>query len=141
MTSETLAAPEVSVPLLGTKGKRLCPEAGSEPRKVRSGKWTEEEHKLFLEAIEIYGNMWKNVEAYVGTRTCAQIRSHSQKYFQGQRTKKLEELKRTNQLKNMVFIVQKEYRNYTGSQTSTGVVDASGNSPVTHTKSNRDDDH
>ena len=114
-----------SILSLGTKGKRQRPES----RKFRSGKWTEEEHRLFLEAIELYGNVWKNVESYVGTRTCAQIRSHSQKYFQGVRAKALEELRRTNQLKNKVFIVVKEYRNYTGSQTSTGVIENFSSSP------------
>lgn len=84
-------------------------------RRTKSGKWTDDEHRLFLEAIELYGNVWKNVETYVGTRSCAQIRSHSQKYFQRLRTKTLEELRRTNQLKNKVFLIIKEYRNYTGS--------------------------
>jgi len=115
-----------------TRGKRSRPEY----RKVHSGKWTEEEHRLFLEAIERYGNMWKSVENHVGTRTCAQIRSHSQKYFQGVRAKALEELRRTGQLKNRVFIVIKEYRNYTGSQTSSGIIDSSsGNYPITPSKS------
>lgn len=81
-------------------------------RKINFGPWTEKEHKIFLEAIEKYGNLWKKVEAYVGTRTTAQIRSHSQKYFQGLRIKTLNELKEKNQLNNHVFIVIKEYRNY-----------------------------
>ena len=77
-----------------------------------NGKWTKEEHQRFLEAIEKYGNYWKFVEAYVGTRSCPQIRSHAQKYFRGLRNAAYRELKESNQLKDKVFIVTKEYFNY-----------------------------
>ncbi len=93
------------------KGKRCSPDTSSE---LGNGKWTDEEHKRFLQALELYGNCWKKVEEYVGTRTCAQIRSHCQKYFRRLRNKTLQELKRTNQLKGKVFIVTKEYYNYSG---------------------------
>jgi len=46
-----------------------------------NGRWTKEEHKLFVEAITAYGKNWKKVEECIGTRTGAQIRSHAQKYF------------------------------------------------------------
>ena len=45
------------------------------------GRWTKKECKLFEEALNKYGNHWKKVEAYVGTRNGTQIRSHAQKYF------------------------------------------------------------
>ncbi len=47
----------------------------------QNGRWTQEEHTLFLRALDIYGREWKKVETYVKTRSSAQIRSHAQKYF------------------------------------------------------------
>lgn len=44
-----------------------------------TGRWTEEEHNLFMKAIKIYGKDWKKVQQFVGTRTSAQSRSHAQK--------------------------------------------------------------
>lgn len=46
-----------------------------------SGRWTDEEHKKFLEAIKLFGKNWNKVHRHVGTRTSAQTRSHAQKYF------------------------------------------------------------
>jgi len=77
-----------------------------------TGKWTEDEHERFLKAIKIYGNLWKKVKDCVGTRTCAQIRSHCQKYFRRKRNMKIQELRRANKLKGMVFLVIEEYYNY-----------------------------
>lgn len=50
----------------------------------------------------------------MGTRSCAQIRSHCQKYFRRLRNKTFQELKRANQLQGKVFIITKEYFNYSG---------------------------
>ena len=49
--------------------------------KFSIGRWHLGEHKRFLEAIVKFGNDWKKVEKYIGTRTSSQARSHAQKFF------------------------------------------------------------
>lgn len=46
-----------------------------------SGRWTSEEHEKFLEGLKMFGRDWRQIEEHIGSRTCAQIRSHAQKYF------------------------------------------------------------
>ncbi|KAF9664212.1 hypothetical protein SADUNF_Sadunf17G0132600 [Salix dunnii] len=40
--------------------------------------WTDPEHDKFLEALQLD---WKKIEAFIGSKTVIQIRSHAQKYF------------------------------------------------------------
>jgi SHAQKYF class myb-like DNA-binding protein len=45
------------------------------------GRWQQDEHQRFIEAILKYGNEWKLVQKHVGTRSSTQARSHAQKFF------------------------------------------------------------
>ncbi|XP_063946467.1 protein REVEILLE 6 isoform X2 [Daucus carota subsp. sativus] len=43
--------------------------------------WSEPEHDKFLEALTLFDRDWKKIEAFIGSKTVIQIRSHAQKYF------------------------------------------------------------
>mmetsp|Transcript_4144 Transcript_4144/g.4857 ORF Transcript_4144/g.4857 Transcript_4144/m.4857 type:complete len:310 (-) Transcript_4144:613-1542(-) len=49
-------------------------------RTNRDGRWTQDEHDLFLRGMKIHGRRWTKVAEIVGTRTTVQVRSHAQKY-------------------------------------------------------------
>ena len=69
-----------------------------EIRLHRTGRWTKDEHARFIEALRLYGKNWKMIKQYIKTRSGAQIRSHSQKFF-----KRLDDLEksRPKQLQDM----------------------------------------
>ena len=48
---------------------------------IINGRWSQKEHLLFIKGCLLFGNCWKEVQNYIQTRNCSQIRSHSQKYF------------------------------------------------------------
>lgn len=50
--------------------------------KYSAGRWKKDEHKRFIDAIIKYGNNWRQVQKYVGTRSSTQTRSHAQKFFE-----------------------------------------------------------
>ncbi|XP_074272881.1 protein REVEILLE 5-like [Silene latifolia] len=70
-------------------GERVVVTAEDQVKKVRKPytitkcreTWSDEEHDKFLEAIHLFDRDWKKIEAFVGTKTVIQIRSHAQKYF------------------------------------------------------------
>ncbi|XP_076913579.1 protein REVEILLE 6-like isoform X2 [Bidens hawaiensis] len=43
--------------------------------------WSDPEHDKFLEALQLFDRDWKKIEAFIGSKTVIQIRSHAQKYF------------------------------------------------------------
>lgn len=45
------------------------------------GRWQPEEHQRFIQAMFLYGNEWRKVQEYIGTRSSTQARSHAQKFF------------------------------------------------------------
>ena len=50
--------------------------------KEKIGRWTDNEHLVFLEGLEKHGKQWKIIAGMIGTRTVVQVRTHAQKYFQ-----------------------------------------------------------
>lgn len=46
-----------------------------------NGRWSIEEHKLFLEGVFKHGNKWKAISQLIKTRSSIQTRSHAQKFF------------------------------------------------------------
>ena len=88
------------------------------------GKWSPCEHRRFLEAMEKFGNSWKSVKEYVGTRTPAQIRSHAQKYYKHLRQQKIKAIKSNPGTKSAVFVVTREYinRNVVPAKTASTII-------------------
>jgi SHAQKYF class myb-like DNA-binding protein len=52
------------------------------PAGENTGRWTAEEHRLFLQGLEQHGKGWKKIAGLIKSRTVVQIRTHAQKYFQ-----------------------------------------------------------
>ncbi|KAK8813315.1 hypothetical protein WA158_002907 [Blastocystis sp. Blastoise] len=50
--------------------------------KENQGRWTKEEHELFLKGLEKFGRDWKKIASCIETRTIVQVRTHAQKYLQ-----------------------------------------------------------
>ena len=45
------------------------------------GRWSNEERKRFLSAVDLFGDRWDQVEEYVGTRNRTQIENYALKEF------------------------------------------------------------
>jgi len=51
------------------------------PGGIRGGRWSPDEHELFLKGLRKHARDWKAVNKFVPSRSLAQIRSHAQNYF------------------------------------------------------------
>lgn len=56
--------------------------SGGQSSGENTGRWTAEEHNLFLQGLELHGKGWKKIAGLIKSRTVVQIRTHAQKYFQ-----------------------------------------------------------
>jgi len=63
-----------------SSGRNLRHDKISNESKIKSGRWNEEEHIKFIEGLLTFGNDWKPLQQYIGTRNSFQIRSHAQKF-------------------------------------------------------------
>jgi SHAQKYF class myb-like DNA-binding protein len=61
------------------KKKGIHGKSESSVNEESTGRWTAEEHRLFLEGIMLYGKDWKKMQPLIKTRTLVQIRTHAQK--------------------------------------------------------------
>ena len=61
----------------------------SNNKNYSAGRWKSEEHQRFINAIIKYGNNWRQVQKYIGTRSSTQTRSHAQKFFEKLKRSKL----------------------------------------------------
>jgi SHAQKYF class myb-like DNA-binding protein len=68
--------------VLDNQSESVITKPGKDEEKLyRHGRWTNEEHFRFIEAMLLYGNDWKKVQKHIGTRSPTQARSHAQKFF------------------------------------------------------------
>ncbi len=49
---------------------------------VNKGRWTEEEHKIFMQEYEKYGNNCMQIEKVLSTQTPARIKKHAECFFE-----------------------------------------------------------
>lgn len=79
-TSATSTASSSSSSSTATDGVRGVDGAdASIPKKC--GRWTDEEHKIFVRGLRKHGKNWSVISQMVRTRTTVQVRTHAQKYF------------------------------------------------------------
>jgi len=66
-----------------TKRTLLGPNVKEMQKTAATGRWTDEEHNLFLEGLKKFPyRAWKQIATMIETRTVVQIRTHAQKYYQ-----------------------------------------------------------
>ncbi|KAJ8452771.1 hypothetical protein Cgig2_005107 [Carnegiea gigantea] len=79
----TATATHTAVPSRSTADDEFSSKKIRKPYTITKSReiWTEPEHDKFLEALQLFDRDWKKIEAFVGSKTVIQIRSHAQKYF------------------------------------------------------------
>ena len=70
-----------------------------------SGRWLIDEHQRFIDGIIKYGNNWRLVQKYVGTRSGTQTRSHAQKFFEKLRRSKIFKTEKYDFTKNSLKLL------------------------------------
>ncbi len=79
----TIAPPsKTSKKKKATVSMATAQSATSSNQGENTGRWTAEEHRLFLQGLEQHGKGWKKIASLIKSRTVVQIRTHAQKYFQ-----------------------------------------------------------
>ena len=48
---------------------------------VLTGRWSNDEHAVFVRALKLYGRDWKAIQQLIPTRSMVQVRTHAQKYL------------------------------------------------------------
>jgi hypothetical protein len=48
---------------------------------INKGRWTQEEHKMFMQEYEKYGNYCMQIARVLSTQTPAQIKKHAECFF------------------------------------------------------------
>ena len=62
--------------------KYFAKQASTDSDVLNKGKWTDEEHRLFVEGLELYGKgKWKKITSHVRTRTYSQVTNYASNYF------------------------------------------------------------
>jgi len=78
----TMATVATATPRAGAATGASGRVGGSSSQNENTGRWTAEEHRLFLQGLEQFGKGWKKIAGLIQSRTVVQIRTHAQKYFQ-----------------------------------------------------------
>ncbi len=64
--------------LLGSENVGL---ASFQIKTINKGRWKQEEHKIFMQEYEKYGNNCMQIATVLSTRTPAQIKKHAECFF------------------------------------------------------------
>ena len=67
---------------ISSSGHSFASETQVNASGVSTGRWTEEEHRLFLTSALEHGKNWKMISRLVKTRTAVQVQTHAQKYME-----------------------------------------------------------
>lgn len=119
-TNPALCKGPESVPTQLPSLSLLSPNASDNavPKKTKKdksheGRWTAAEHRRLLEALGKFGNQWKKVCEYIGTRNPCQARSHAQKHFAKIKARAIRKMKAAEPKARKIFAVTREYLNRT----------------------------